>query len=111
MHSLRMSNWLRRRIASQALDLTLSMGYIEHLLGNAQIDKYLGKNHPEILGEFKKLLGEKAEEMSRTIPESVQKPLSKGRTPPKTDLPPRKSPASTVIAVPLSRRQSRNARV
>ena len=64
------------------------MGYIEHLLGNMQVEKYLGKNHPEILGEFKKLLGEKAEEMSRAIPESVQKPLSKGRTP--KDRPPAK---------------------
>lgn len=94
--------------ATQALDLTLSMGYIEHLLGNMQVEKYLGKNHPGILGEFKKLLGEKAEEMSRAIPESVQKPRYKGGEPPKADLPPSKPPAySTQIAVPHSRRQLR----
>lgn len=94
--------------ATQALDLTLSMGYIERLLGNMQVEKYLGKNHPEILSEFKKLLGEKAEEMSRAIPESVQKPRYKGGEPPKADLPPSKPPASsTQIAVPHSRRQLR----
>jgi RepB plasmid partitioning protein len=97
--------------ATQALDLTLSMGYIEHLLGNMQVEKYLGKNHPEILSEFKKLLGEKAEEMSRAIPESVQKPFSNGGNPPKTDLPPSKPPASTTqVAAPHSRQKSRNAR-
>jgi hypothetical protein len=97
--------------ATQALDLTLSMGYIENLLGNMQVEKYLGKNHPEILSEFKKLLGEKAEEMSRAIPESVQKPFSNGRKPPKTDLPPSKPPASTtqIAAAPHSRRQLRKA--
>ncbi len=98
--------------ATQALDLTLSMGYIEHLLGNVQIEKYLGKNHPEILSEFKKLLGEKAEEMSRSIPESMPKPRSKRKGTPKSELPPSKSPASTApIPVPHNRRQSRNARV
>jgi len=96
--------------ASQALDLTLCMGYIEHLLGNMQVDKYLGKNHPGILSEFKKLLGEKAEEMSRAIPESVQMPLSKGRERPDSKLPPSKTPAPTTrIAAPHSRRQLRNA--
>lgn len=92
--------------ASQALDLTLCMGYIERLLGNMQVDKYLGKNHPEILGEFKKLLGEKAEEMSRAIPESVLTPLSKETKRPDSKLPPSKSTASTTrIAAPHSRRQ------
>jgi hypothetical protein len=52
------------------------MGDIEHLLGNMQIEKYLGKNHLEILSEFKKLLGEKAKEMSRSIPESVRRSLN-----------------------------------
>jgi hypothetical protein len=95
--------------ATQALDLTLSMGYIEHLLGNMQVEKYLGKNHPEILGEFKKLLGEKSEEMSRAIPESVQKPRSTGE-PPTAGLPPSKPPASTTqIAAPHNRRQLRKA--
>ena len=97
--------------ATQALDLTLSMGYIEHLLGNMQVEKYLGKNHPEILSEFKKLLGEKAEEMSRAIPESVQKPLSKGRERHNRELPPSKSPASTTrISAPHGQRQLRKAR-
>jgi hypothetical protein len=96
--------------ATQALDLTLSMGYIEHLLGNVQIEKYLGKNHPEILSEFKKLLGEKAEEMSRAIPESVQKPLPKGRERHNRELPTSKSPPSTTeIATGHSRRQLRKA--
>ena len=96
--------------ATQALDLTLSMGYIEHLLVNVQIEKYLGKNHPEILSEFKKLLGEKAEEMSRAIPESLQKPRAKGRERLKNELPPSKSPATAPIPAPHDRRQSRNAR-
>jgi hypothetical protein len=59
--------------ATQALDLTLSIGYIEHLLASSRVEKYLTKHHPDILNEFKKLLSEKAEEMSRTIPESAQK--------------------------------------
>ncbi|MGO9340786.1 MAG: plasmid partitioning protein RepB C-terminal domain-containing protein [Terracidiphilus sp.] len=97
--------------ATQALDLTLSMGYVEHLLGNVKVEKYLDKNHPEILSEFKKLLGEKAEEMSRAVPESVQKTRAKGRERPKGKLPPSKSPASaTRISGPHSRRQSRKAR-
>jgi hypothetical protein len=92
--------------ATQALDLTLCMGYIEHLLGNIQIEKYLGKNHPEILSEFKKLLGEKAEEMSRAIPESVQNPRYKGGEPQKANLPPSKPTASsTQVAAPYSQHQ------
>ena len=75
-----------------------------------QVDKYLGKNHPEILGEFKKLLGEKAEEMSRAIPESVQKLRSKGGEHPKADPPPSKPPASTTqITAPHNRRHLRKA--
>jgi hypothetical protein len=53
--------------ATQALDLTLGLGYLERLLSNNQVDKYLAKHHVELLHEFKKLLAEKAEEMSRTI--------------------------------------------
>lgn len=97
--------------ATQALDLTLSMGYMEHLLRNVQVEKYLGKNHPEILSEFKKLLGEKAEEMSRTIPESVPKPRPKRGEPPKAHLPSSKLPPSTTrIAALHNRHQSRSAR-
>jgi hypothetical protein len=53
--------------ATQALDLTLGLGYVERLLANPRIAKYLAKHHAELLNEFTKLLGEKAEEMSRTI--------------------------------------------
>jgi hypothetical protein len=59
--------------ATQALDLTLGLGYVERLLANPRIAKYLAKHHAELLNEFTKLLGEKAEEMSRTITHPVQK--------------------------------------
>ncbi|MFZ1085668.1 MAG: hypothetical protein WAN35_11945, partial [Terracidiphilus sp.] len=45
---------------------------IERLTTNARIEKYLAKNHAELLNEFTKLLGEKAEEMSRAIPEPIK---------------------------------------
>lgn len=65
--------------AATALDLTLSLGYVEHLLSNPKIEKYLTKHHPDILSEFKKRIEEKAEEMSRPIPGSTTKarPLPK----------------------------------
>ncbi len=95
--------------ATQALDLTISVGYIEHLLGNMKIEKYMGKNHPEILGEFKKLLSEKAEEMSHMIPESVQKPRSKGREQSKGEGAPNKSLPSVVrVPTPHNRHQPRS---
>jgi hypothetical protein len=59
--------------ATQALDLTLGLGYVERLLANPHIGKYLAKHHAELLNEFNKLLGEKAEEMSRTISDPIQK--------------------------------------
>jgi RepB plasmid partitioning protein/ParB-like nuclease domain len=58
--------------ATQALDLTLGLGYVERLLTNPRVGKYLAKHHVELLSEFNKLLGEKAEEMSRTIPDPAQ---------------------------------------
>jgi RepB plasmid partitioning protein/ParB-like nuclease domain len=70
---------LEETYATQALDLTLSLGYIEHLLSNAKIEKYLTKHHSDILGEFRKQINEKTEEMSRPIPRSV----AKLRPPPK----------------------------
>ena len=54
--------------ATQALDLTLALGYTERLVANGRVEKYLSKHHAEILNEFKKQIREKAEEMSRTIP-------------------------------------------
>lgn len=65
--------------AAQALDLTLSLGYVEHLLSNTKIEKYLTKHHLDILGEFRKQIDEKTEEMSRPIPGSSAKlrPLPK----------------------------------
>jgi hypothetical protein len=57
---------------TQALDLTIGLGYIERLTTNARIEKYLAKNHAELLNEFTKLLGEKAEEMSRAIPDPIK---------------------------------------
>lgn len=50
--------------ATQALDLTLALGYIERLVSNTKVEKYLTKHHGEILNEFKKLMGEKAEDMA-----------------------------------------------
>ena len=64
--------------ATQALDLTLSLGYVEHLLASVRVEKYLTKHHPDILNQFKKLLSEKADEMSRSIPDSIQRPGRKG---------------------------------
>jgi hypothetical protein len=60
--------------AATALDLTLSLGYVEHLLSNSKIEKYLFKHHPDILSEFRKQIEEKAEEMSRPIPGLATKP-------------------------------------
>ena len=71
--------------AIQALDLTLSMGYIEHLLASSRIEKYLIKHHPDILNEFKKLLSAKAEEMSQPIPQSIQKSQGDAKTVPNKD--------------------------
>lgn len=51
--------------ATQALDLTLTLGYIERLLANKSIEKYLTKHHSEILNEFRRQLKEKTDEMSR----------------------------------------------
>ena len=58
--------------ATQALDLTLALGYIERLDSNTKVEKYLAKHHGEILNEFKKLMGEKVEEMSSAIPDRVR---------------------------------------
>jgi hypothetical protein len=58
--------------ATQALDLTIGLGYIERLTTNARVEKYLAKNHAELLNEFTKLLGEKAGEMSRAIPDPIK---------------------------------------
>jgi len=54
--------------ATQALDLTLTLGYIERLLGNKDVEKYLTRHHPEILSELRKQVKEKAEQMSRSKP-------------------------------------------
>ena len=59
--------------ATQALDLTLGLGYVERLLASPRVAKYLAKHHEELLNEFNKLLGEKAEEMSQAIPVPVRK--------------------------------------
>jgi len=60
--------------ATQALDLTIGLGYVERLLANTRIEKYLTKHHVELLNEFNKLIGEKAEEMSRTISPPIRVP-------------------------------------
>lgn len=65
---------LEETYATQALDLTLSLGYIEHLLSNPKIEKYLTKHHPDILGEFKKQIQEKDGEMPRPIAGLTTKP-------------------------------------
>jgi ParB-like chromosome segregation protein Spo0J len=49
------------RIAEQAygtdhLDLVLANGYLEKLLGNARVVRYLSQHHREILSEFQKLV-------------------------------------------------------
>ena len=59
--------------ATHALDLTIGLGYVERLLDNPRVAKYLTKHHVELANEFRKLLGEKAEEMSRTMSDPVKK--------------------------------------
>lgn len=44
--------------ATQALDLTLALGYIERVVGNRNVEKYLTKNHADIFNEFRKQLDE-----------------------------------------------------
>ena len=66
-----------RGYATQALDLTLGLGYVERLLANSHVAKYLAKHHAELLNEFTKLLREKAEEMSRTITRPAGRPPSR----------------------------------
>lgn len=63
---------IRSEARTQALDLTIALGYIERLLANTHVEKYLAKHHVELLNEFTKLVGEKAEEMSRAIPEPIK---------------------------------------
>jgi ParB-like chromosome segregation protein Spo0J len=51
------------RIAEQMygenhLDLVLARGYVSKLIANARVEKYLSQHQPEILSEFKKILGE-----------------------------------------------------
>jgi hypothetical protein len=41
-------------------------------MANTRVEKYLARHHAELLNEFTKLLGEKAEEMSRAIPEPIK---------------------------------------
>jgi ParB-like chromosome segregation protein Spo0J len=69
--------------ATQALDLTLALGYIERLIGNTKVERYLAKHHGEILNEFKKLTGERAEEMAISMPDiarSVKTPTRDAAT-------------------------------
>lgn len=47
--------------ATQALDLTLALGYVERLISNKNVERYLAKHHSEILSEFRQELKEKAE--------------------------------------------------
>jgi hypothetical protein len=54
--------------ATQALDLTLALGYTERLVANGRVEKYLSKHHAEILNEFRRLIRERAGEMPRTFP-------------------------------------------
>ena len=58
--------------ATQALDLAIELGYIEHLLKNTRVESYLSKHHADLLNEFKKLLQEHSEAMSRTVPSPAQ---------------------------------------
>jgi hypothetical protein len=74
---------LEESYATQALDLTLGLGYVEHLLAIPRIAKYLAKHHLELLNEFNKLLGEKAEEMSRSITDPTPKAVRTEKSVPK----------------------------
>lgn len=40
---------------SDHLDLVLASGYVNRLLANARVVRYLAQHHPDILGEFQKL--------------------------------------------------------
>jgi hypothetical protein len=67
--------------ATQALDLTLALGYIERLIANTKVERYLAKHHSEILNEFRKFIGEKAAEMATgaTTPDLVRSSISPTR--------------------------------
>jgi len=41
------------RIRSPLGDLTLALGYIERLVSNTKVEKYLAKHHGELLNEFR----------------------------------------------------------
>lgn len=43
---------------TDVLTLTVSVGYLERLLGNPKIDKYLDRNHRDILQTLQKILSE-----------------------------------------------------
>lgn len=46
---------IEQSYSSDQLDLMLAAGYVNRLLGNARVVRYLAKNHTDILGEFQKL--------------------------------------------------------
>jgi hypothetical protein len=55
-------------------------GPFYRLLANQHVEKYMAKHHVEFLNELNKLVKEKAEEMSRTIPDPVRIPPKSARS-------------------------------
>jgi ParB-like chromosome segregation protein Spo0J len=60
---------------TDVLNLTVSCRYIESLVRNAQVKKYLAKHHPELLQEIGQLLTELAAERSKK-PAEIRTPRS-----------------------------------
>jgi hypothetical protein len=54
--------------ATQALDLTLGLGYVERLLANPRVAKYLAKHHTELLNEFTSCSGKKPKRCRAPLP-------------------------------------------
>lgn len=66
--------------ATQALDLTLNLGYIDRLLANKNIEKYLIKHHSDILNEFRRQLKEPTDEISRSTTSPINEQNTTKRT-------------------------------
>ena len=52
------------------LNLVIACGYLSSLIGNPQLNRYLGRHHPEMPAEFKTIVAATSlEETAPTAPE------------------------------------------
>jgi hypothetical protein len=65
MRAARLLEMLPQQRAVARIEQAHTLGYIERLLANKSIDKYLGKHHSEILNKFRRQLKEKVDDISR----------------------------------------------